>query len=295
MPDNQNRRLVETGYDSYYRDDNNQYYLRKDSDGNSEYIPVDCVFVDYGNESSILQIMNSDYGNEFKESVWRDYELYLSLPDNEKFLGVAFIERYDAKDYGKSGTRDYIYNPDGTYRSIEYIVYNYSTGWQYLKQGTGTRNAITNIAQVAATIFASGSSYASTAVNYFLTGITIVNAFKSFYNLGASYVIPTNASDYFQARLVFDKYTRYVHRKMTSTSWETCLVLNKATVKKIGQETYFAGTGEAPYTSDRTVNQTYTCDHYYNYWAYATNFNGDTTYYEYLRFQCCGHTWLIRN
>ena len=79
LPDNQNRRLVETGYDSYYRDENNQYYLRKDSDGNSEYIPVDCVFVDYGNESSILQIMNSDYGNEFKESVWRDYEFYLFL------------------------------------------------------------------------------------------------------------------------------------------------------------------------------------------------------------------------
>ncbi|MBQ6334251.1 MAG: hypothetical protein IJI46_04190 [Erysipelotrichaceae bacterium] len=284
--------LRESDYSGYYVDENGNYYSLNEI---GEVVPVEYLEIDYSNEELISRLMDSDeLLDDFKEALWEDYLNYQNLPANERYSGIIFIEENEIIDEGAYYPDSYIYNSSGNYRSIEYIVSNYSTGWNEVKEGTSTKNAISSLVDIAVVILSGGQQFYNTAINFFSNGITVLQSFLNFGNFGADYSLPTNSHDYFQVRLVFDKYTRYVHHKVSGNSWEVVLVMSKVKLKKIGQETYFASTGLGPNTTDRNVNIIYTSQHYNDYWDYATNFDGDSTFYESVKFSCCGYTWMVK-
>lgn len=272
-------------FDDIYEDGNQYVMVIKSADEGSTQsviIPVDRKNVEFSNAAAVEAFMSREnIPKEAIDSFNEKYQLYLEA-DEENIAPPALVlfEPAEAMVNKANGDPDqityYTYNgwPMMTY---QFNYTNLSSNWKTIKTGTATKDTASLVKEVSLSL----GSILKGKLSFFSSGVSVLNAFLNHYGLTSTQV-SKNVEDYFSARLVWDQVEKYTMRDFGGlTGWQTGLVTYKVTIKRLGQETYFANTGKAPYLTDRTFNEEVKSDHFDNPWATAFA-NGTYTVWEYI-------------
>lgn len=260
-----------------------------DSENNTPYtlmqnefiIPVERIDIDFADKQSVNTFINrSDIPEEIIDDFNNKYKQYLSTDYDELETPRAMFFMPTTTSSGPGLPDKTLYY---TYKGYDMMTYQFiytslSSGWKNVKKGTSTMDTVKLIKDVSISI----GSIISDRLAYFSTGKSIFDAFVSWAGTSSNSVSP-NVNDYFQARLVWDETVQHTMTDYGgTTSWQIGLVTYKVTIKKLGQETYFANTGKVPYTTDRDYNVTVKSPHYDNPWATAFTSGSYNTQWEYI-------------
>ena len=243
-------------------------------------IPLEREDISFDDNDAVKRFLNrDDLPKEAISSFNNKYQAYLESEDEDMVQpSLTLFEPAQTAATRASGDPDSISHY--TYNGWKMMTYqfnytNLSTGWKTINKGTTTKDKAALLYNVALSI----GSAVNKRLSYFSSGTSILNAFLNYYGL-TSNDVTKNVSDYFQARLVWDQSEKYTMRDFGGmTSWQTGLVTYKVTVRKLGQETYFAKSGKDPYTTDVTYNAMVKSAHYDSPWATAYA-NGSNTQWE---------------
>ncbi len=271
--------------DDIYENGGQYVLLANDEDNPAELtvIPMERKEINFDDEDAVDRFLNrEDIPKEAIESFEEKYQAYLTSGGDENIQPslIMFEPARTATTRG-GGDPDYIttYTYNGWPMQTYHFNYtNLSTGWKNIEKGKKTKDVAKLVSDVVISVAGAGKNK---ALSYFSTGKSILDAFLSFAGMNSN-ELTTNVSDYFQARLVWDQSEKYTMTDRGGlTSWQTGLITYKVTVKKLGQETYFAKSGKEPNHTDASYNEVMKSEHYDNPWATAFK-NGDMAVREYV-------------
>lgn len=274
-------------YDGIY-EAGNQYVMAVNDEEDSTklvVIPMERKDINFNDKATVEAFLKrEDIPKEAIASFKEKYQSYLALEGSETVQpSLTMFEPAKATTARGAGDPDYIsyYTYNGWSMMTYHFDYtNLSTGWKNIVKGRTTKDKAQLIYDVALAV----GSEVSKKISYFSTGKSILEAFLTYYGL-TSNDISKNVSDYFQARLVWDQSEKYTMTDYGGlTSWQTGLVTYKVTVRKLGQETYFAKSGKDPYTTDVTYSEVVKSEDYDNPWAKAFE-NGGYTEWQYVSWE----------
>lgn len=279
-------------YDDIYENGDQYVMIVTDEDNSEELtvIPMERKDINFDDEDAVEMFLNrKDIPKEAIESFKEKYQSYLALEEDENVQPtLTTFEPASVATTRGAGSPDYIttYTYNGWPMQTYHFNYgNLSTGWKTIEKGRKTKDVIKLVSDVALSIAGAGKGK---KLSFFSTGKSILDAFLTYAGIATSNELTTNVSDYFQVRLLWDQNEKYTMTDRGGmTGWQTGLITYKVTVKKLGQETYFAKSGKEPNFSDRPYNEEIKSEHFNNPWETAFK-NGDLAVREYVSWSTGG-------
>jgi uncharacterized protein DUF5022 len=277
------KRLISTNFEEISQLSDGSYVVSEEPD---MYYYTGRLDIDLQSEKSVKNALaNPDLTQEIKDEII--YKQNLAKETGEELQCTVFSPELLPEGVTKSVQSTYYTYKGARMRSDFVYTSGVSTGWRYLKNGSGSSQTADGIVNL---LLLAGSK--NSVLSFLSAGKTVLDFFIS--QWGSSY-ITGHRNDYLQMRLIYNDAKQWTYREYapSSNDWRLGLCTQRVTVTKVGTEQYyFNGSSGRTTTRDTSTSFTFKSTHYDSPWATAYQWVSSPLT-EWVSWKCAGKTFLF--